>query len=570
MAEEETRQVRTEFTAHDAGVGSVLARHENMAGRAAHAIGHLNERFSEFRREQGLTTLAALGLGYGLGSWMEKLKEANAEARVAQKGIAGVLAGALAFDKGTAEIDRYRQSFALAREIMEHSENTAARFGMSLEEVSNIYKKLAVSVGGLGLSQEQVQTLTDQTAATAKRFGVSGEQAASSIARAMRTGAIRGVDEFSLSLGKAIGNMHKLSQAQRFEHVQKALGGSMQIADAMSTGIDASLIRVRNTVSQMLRSLTSPIFGEIATRLDAWAKHLKEAKEGARSLVTEYADRLLSVFRTAADVVGKIREHWVAIAAVMAGVKLSNSFAAGGALSGLGAMGGGRVGALGGILGTATITIGTAYLLGTAIGELLGNHMVEFVKATNKATSALGDLSVAGVLAKNVSGGGHLTDQQQRIMQKTIDAMTKSGMIAETLATGRTVDRAAIASAMKEAGKGGDQSNLQGLERAFGPRPTNIGGQAGMKASQQWIDNVVNQVSSLLLTAGQRTIASKGIDPSLLKFSKQPVVNINGGVHVQMKFEDEDPDNVFVRLKDKFENYVDQKTQSAFSEHLAD
>ena len=190
----------------------------------------------ELRAETGFSTLGMLGLGAGIGAWVEKAKDAQTEFAGAQKSIASVLSTTLQFSKGTSEIERYRRSFKLAKDVVEEAEETAGRFNMSLEDVSGVYRSLSLSAGQFGLSQKQVSALMVETSATAKRFGVSGEYAAGTIARALKTGSVRGVDEFSLSLARAMGNMHKLGQAARFDHIQKALRGSIMIADEMQPG----------------------------------------------------------------------------------------------------------------------------------------------------------------------------------------------------------------------------------------------------------------------------------------------------------------------------------------------
>src|SRR4051812_46914501 len=104
-----------------------------MAGvtrKGAEQVEKLSERVRDFRREQGLTTLGALGLGVGIGAWIEKIKDVNKEFSGTQKSIAGVLSSALAFSKGTAEVDRFGQAMTVSKDITEKLEETAARFGL--------------------------------------------------------------------------------------------------------------------------------------------------------------------------------------------------------------------------------------------------------------------------------------------------------------------------------------------------------------------------------------------------------------------------------------------------------
>src|SRR6266480_4592605 len=166
MGETEHRTVATDYVAHTEGAVHSLGRLEHGFHAVVGKVEHLHEKFGEFRREQGMTTLAMLGLGYGLGSWVEKIKEVNSEFTSTQKSIAGVLSSSLQFGKGTSEIDKYKESMAIAKGVTEEAEDTAARFGLQfgqLEGVGTIYKKLAISAGDLGLSQRQVMELTVET-----------------------------------------------------------------------------------------------------------------------------------------------------------------------------------------------------------------------------------------------------------------------------------------------------------------------------------------------------------------------------------------------------------------------
>jgi hypothetical protein len=568
--------VRTEFTAEDRGLAAHQLRYSDLFEKGAHKLEGFKERLSEFRREQGLTTVAALGLGYGIGSWLEKAKEVNAEFGRAKKGIAGVLAGALEFPKGTAEIERYTKSLKSAGEVTELVEDTAARFNLQFEDTATVYKKLALAAGGLGLTQKQVNDLMVSTSATAARFQVSGETAANTVARAMKTGAVRGVDEFSISLGRAIGNMRKLNQEQRFEHIQRALQGSTQIADAMASGLTGTLTRIRNEVGKTFREITSPVFGEVAKRLESWGKHLREARDNGKPLIEEISGKLLSAFNGIADAVGTIREHWVAIAAVMAGMKLnqlasglaSSAAAMGAADAGIGGLGArGVAGGAGAIAKIARLSVvaEAAYFAGGAIGELLGKKFIDDgMTEHRRASDIAGKLAIAGAMAKG-GAGQQFSESQVAKARGAIESLAKLGVVTKD-PTGRYgVNRDALGreygrmGAYLEGGNLGKYYDLAGAARAAAPA----------KAAA---DAISAQLTNLFAMVGPAVVAKVGgAEDENRKFAKKVINNnFNGGIHVTWKNEETDPDRAFVRFVDSIEGYTHRPTQARTSEALGD
>ncbi len=563
MAETTERIVQTRFVAIDGGHEGVVTRLANRMQFGAEKVAHLQNRFADFRREQGFTTLAALGLGAGIGAWIVKAKEANAEFGRTQKSIAGVLTSALDFNKGTTEIERYTQAAKLAHNITEELDETSARFVMPLEDVAGAYRGMASAAGMLGLTQKQTMELTVEAVATAKRFGVGGEQAVSAISRALQTGSVRGFDPFNNALRTTLGNMKKLTEAQRFEHIQKALKGSVDIADAMSQGIGGSLARIRNIAEDTIRDISSPVFANVAKRLDGWAKSLREARENGKPLIDEVADKLVVAFDKVAETTKFIREHWVAIAGVMGGLKVSNMLATGGSLAGLGGMGGGKIGEFGSKLAGATIALGAFKLALDGLLDVIEKKIDAGREKTIKSASTMGDLSVIGALAKNYGPGGFDTRQMAMTSRRLAD-LEKAGLVGGNMTTGRTADPTAIRRLL-----------ASDLDQA-----KDLGGRFGVKLEPQFpvrlqaqltelTTKLTSDIGSLINVVGQKSIAAPASLDSL-RFTKAPVFNFHGGIKIENKFEDQDPDRNFVVFQRKFEDYVGQRTQSAFSEHLGE
>jgi hypothetical protein len=574
---DEHRKVETEFTAKDAGYGAGLAKISRAFSEVHHKLEGMREKIGEFRREQGLTTVAALGLGYGIGSWVEKIKEANAEFSSTQKQIAGVLSGALNFAKGTDELERYQRSLKLSTDITKELNETAGRFTQPLTDVATAYKSIAIAAGGLGLSQKQVMDLTVAATATAKRFGVSGEQAATAISRALQTGAVRGFDPFDSRLRQTLGNMKKLTQAQRFDHIEKALRGSMAIADAMSGGIGGALSQARHAVEGLLRDATGPLFKEIAVSLQAWSKHIHEMTKEGKPMVDMFADKLVKAFHVLQDVSKFIREHWVAIGAVFAGIKAGGMLtSAAGALGGLGeTLGGMR--ALSGLGGAAS---GLGGMLGTlgAVAPALGG----IVTAAGLAAIALhGVYEEWQGRKKQAADLGGFFDEMGKVAQtRQYLRAHEAGLTPDQIEAGKAYAQAHAAAAMEVLKqKNMLEDGVLAMQKFNGVMDAmsddvrqNFAKKLGMGGLGDVSSSMLGAAAAELLNHTQQAVtraATPVTDDKSLKFAKQ-INNFYGGVHVAMKFEDTDLDRVFPRFVSALQNEVSSRTQALTAEPQGD
>lgn len=567
-----TRQVETRWTATDAGYTATIGRIGSAFGGVARKTDELRSRFGDFRREIGFSTLGMLGIGAGIGAWVEKAREANAEFGQTQKGIAGILSGSLQFAKGTTEIERYNRSLVLSRGITEKLEETASRFNTGFADAAGTYRSVTVAAGNLGLSQQQVMSLTEQAIATAKRFGASGEQAATGIARALMTGTVRGFDPFDIKLRQVLGNMHKLNQVQRFDHIQRALAGSMQVADAMSTGIGASINRAQMAVTGVFREATGPLFKQIATSLEGWAKHIRDLRENGRPLVQDFAGKLVDAFKILRDVSGFIKDHWMVIGATFAGIKAGGLAAQlGGALSGAGAaLGAGGLGG-GALFGVGRGLAGAGGLLGTlgALAPALGG----IVTAAGLAGIALhgvyeewqGRKKQAADLGGFFDEMGKVAGTQQYLQKHN------AGLTPEQIDAGKAYAAAHAAAAQEILkSKGLWENNAIAMQKFGGVMDAMSDDVRDAFAKKLGLSGLGSVSSGMLGSAAAEVLtrntlaaarATEGATSDKnVKFAKQ-VNNFFGGIHITQKFDDPS-DNIFVRFQDDLHREVGSRTQA--------
>jgi hypothetical protein len=484
-------------------------------------------------------------LGYGIGSWVEKIKEANAEFARAKKGIAGVLAGALAFEKGATDVERYNRSLVLSNGITRELEQTAGRFVTNLDDVANTYRSVATSAGRMGLTQKQVMDLTKGAIATAKRFGSDGVSAATAIARALQTGTVRGFDPFNIALRNSLGNMKKLTQAQRFEHIQKALQGSLAIADAMSGGVSGALSRIRTTVDELIRDTTGPLFSEIARSLETWGQEIRKVGEEGKPLVEVFAGRLVDAFHIVQHISAEIKAHWKEIAAIWVGFK--GAKLAGGLAGAFGGGGGLATGALGGPIGLAGA--GAAVLGGKLLSDYAQRKMLEGEKENEigkykDVFSAAAKMRDAG-FGTGVGGTGALGNKDYEAASKAFAAAVQ-------------------AQGLEKLGGTGD---INALVKTFGEQAASALGMPGKEVAslagglKQMIEAVRGQIDD-------STPWLKPRDKDI-KFAKA-VNNFYGGIHLTQKFEDAEPDRIFQRFEDGLHSMVDKRTQALGAEAQGD
>lgn len=567
MGETETRTVETEFTAKDAGYGAAMNRMLETYQKGVEHLSLLKEKMSEFRQETGLSTLGALGLGVGIGSWVEHAKEVNAEFGHTQEAIAGVLAGSLKFEKGATEIDRYRRSLVLSKEITEQLEEASARYGSTLDEEQAAYRTTAAAAGALGLTQKQVMDLTQGAIATGRAYGASGEEAATRVAQALQMGKVRGLDPFSIALRRATGNMQHLSQAARLDHLEKALRGSMQVAEEMNNGIDGSLARARQTVDSVFRGATAPLFAEVAKSLGEWAKHLKEAQDNGKPLIEDISGKLVSGFHAVETASRFIKEHWLSIGAVFATLKAGDtlkSMAEGAsAMGGKGGLFGGIAGGFAGPLGTLANSIIpvvgalAAFKVGldAAIGAVEA-HVEKERALDEKAGFGTGSIETLLKAAQAQKASGYSDPATTKFAQRAVEELKKYGMVG---AGG--LDQGALGAAVSRL----DSGQKESLATKLGIRNPNL--PVSAMSGSQFTAAISNQIGDLVKTL--LTPAAKAVTDSdaSRKFAKSPVQNFFGGVHIQQKFEDADPDRVFLRFKSDLENLASTPMQSREAEH---
>jgi hypothetical protein len=387
-----------EFVAKDAGAGEVAAK----LSRSFEAVHWASEKAGQSVKEMGkhaaLGALGSIGLGFGLRSLAEKAKEANLEIEGTTKKIAGIHFAFQSWRADVPMIDRWRYSMEQAQDITEKLDESEERLKITRSELGGIYKS-AFAIGSKhNLNQAQMLDLTEKLGAAEKVLGVSAEGAGLSISRAVMTGNIRGMDDFNKQLRMSVGSMkdfHKLSEAKRFEKLQKAMGDLVPAAEEMGKGLSGSMFTIHETTEQIFRDVSGPVFKAASHDLREWAQSFSRARADGQSLAHAVGDKLVGAFSFMKSATAFIADHWRSIADIWIANKAL------GGLQRIGSMAAARgkesaaaAGAAGGLLGggmnvtTPHVTINYAGPAALAVGRAAGENIKTQLRPSLSETTA--------------------------------------------------------------------------------------------------------------------------------------------------------------------------------------
>lgn len=572
--ETEKYQVETEYTVTDKATAALRAMERGFKA-AGHELHGLKEKFAEFRSESRLMAASMLGVGFGLGAWFEKAKEATGGFERARKSMAGLMAETMNFPSHMSGIERYNASTKMATEITESLENTVRQYGGTLDEATAGFKQLTASVAPMHLTQEQLLGLYGKVAAAAKVSGMDQAQAAEIAGRAIMTGAVRPVGVLGKMLYQALHAHGKLTKqmtgAARIKLVEGALGEQAPIADLMSQAIPDNLRRIQMDVEKVFRRLAGPVFGAVSKELKSWAEHLEKAEKGSRPLIDIWGDKLKGAFMTIKDVSGFLVDHWKVLAGIWATFKVgSMAGGAAGALGSIGqAIGGGIGGAMGmfgkgladmaGAMGPVVMGLG---LFKIALDALLSWVDQEIDKGREITTHGVAMSGAAGVLQHLAGiGAGPLSAQQERFGAGAVKELIKSGALNQAGAFDRGAAIANVAHL--------DNATKERLADELGIRVKGL--PVSQMAATQFADALANKLAPILaahpefLPGAKKAEAATEVDTSKLKTKGTQIGPFTGPITIQQKFDDVDPDRVWIGTKRGIEEEAERRTTSVYS-----
>jgi hypothetical protein len=565
VAETTKYQVETEYKVEDHAT-TAIHRMESAFKLAAHGIANLQNRFREFRQEQRFTAAAALGVGIGLGAWIEKAKEANQEFESTKKGVTGLLAAMLEWPKGITPMERFTQASKLAGETTEHLEATAGRYGQQLPDIAQGYKYLAAAMAPLHLTTEQQLDLTDKVAATAKTTGTDVSMAFMQMGRAIMFHGVRPVGVLGATLKNALDSEGKMGKKagragalNRLKLIEGVMKEQVPMADMMSQGMGDSLNRLQMEVSKIFRKLTGGVFKEISHEIAGWSKKISELSDNG--VLDRWSHNLVDAFHTLQSVSGFIADHWKVIAGVWATFKIGSMGA------GLAGSLGGAAGAIGSVLGSTGSLgmLGKGFMmLSTSMGPVILG-MAALAGATwylvqrwkKEDVSREGMKHVIGV-AGQFGGGvpmGPLSAMERDKLANQIEELHHAGVVGE-----KGLDKQALAyhiSRMDE------QAKATLGQQLYNDRTRGVGGFSDAGLATKLAEQLVPMLTAHPeLLPGYKAAVASTDSSKPQHFTGKQVGPFTGPITLNMKFDDVDPDRVWVGIKRHIEQEADARTSS--------
>lgn len=524
--------------------GNIEEKLHHVGERAREA----GERVHETAREFVLLGVGALGLGLGFERMADNILESNEELENIQKRITGVLFAFQTWKTGVEPIDAVAESMENAEEVTERFEAAETRLARNMTEIASGYNVLAGPVlGRLGKSKEYLLDLTDKAADAAVVFGMSVDQVATSMTRTLEMGKVRGVDPFSVAMRKAIGDTKHLSREKVFERMEKELTKLGPAAEMMSEGFGATMFRIKDFVSDTIRDLGSPAFKYVADQLARFQKYLAVSVGDGRTLGQVYGEKIVSALKTVQDVSGKILEHWKAFAVIWAGIQIGSKLEGVGKFMAAGAGGGSSLGLVGNGLSKfamnltqASLALGGLYLAVTAI--------VEWVQARNK------------LIEGDRAQGAKLTGLPFLFKHNGVDAY--KALTDVGVAKGSKLDSSALTKVLA----GMEKSEFRDLAHGLGVGlPRTKPGDFHMTGEALVAADIAKRFSQI--PGVQNGLFGAALGPKA-ELTKAPKVlnNFYGGIQVKQDFNNADPDNIWLRMKDDIESQASRRRQAVSSD----
>jgi hypothetical protein len=382
------------------------------------------------------------------------------------------------------------------------------------------------------------------------------------IARMISQRVLPRTGEFGQAMRALMGDIKKLKPEQVFERFMQRTKEMPAMAAMMSTSLDDMIKRLRQLVGDTLRDIGMPTIKWITQKLGEWVKHLKEASETGKPLIQAYSEKLLKAVQTIADLSGKVFSHWKEIALIWGSSKVASFLSGMGGLAGIGSkLGGFGLGGIGAAAGQG---------FGAFLGALPGaaGTLAVFTVAVQTAADALVDFALEGK-AKEATAEGfgpafkalgeaakaeeYMRKHSSRLTSEEVE-LTKERIRDQTRIAGKVFKSAGmldpsgagVSPAFEHVLKSAATDSLKTMATSIGQSA--LADQPGMLAafaSEFYRRHVVPT----------DVVAKTAEKPSEIHGKKPPVTNI-GTLNLVQKFDEQDPDRIFVRFHDGLTDLV--------------
>jgi len=533
----------------------VLSAKDNLTptlDRVGHAFNKLHSGSQKFMASLGgfaksalFSAAGAAGIGYGFKALANQIVGSQQELEKLQKDVTGVQFGFQGWKDGISTLDRLRIAGEEAREQLEKMGKVESRLAMPAAELAQSYKMLAGPImGEMGKSGDDVMRMVTKSAEMSKVFGQSAVQMGMVVSRALSLGVVVGRDPLSLHLKSALGNMQKLTKAQRFAKIEKELSGYGEAAEKMSNSFSDMMFRIKNFFGDTIRDVAGPTFKYIVARIEEWRVKLTQTTDGGKKIVDVYGDKLLNAFKALEKITATLFDHWKEIAFLIGGLKLGDL--AGSAAAGAGGMLAGFTGPL----------------------EAVGAKLAQFAPQLAGAVAGLGAFAsaltwIVGEIdkwqGKEIEASGK-AEGLSMLLEKNMNAQQMS-KVARSL--GYVDDKGNVNKALIERGFSQfDDERLKKYSRV-------LGGAMGLGETSD-AGKIAGAFAEMIRTRYIMPVKTpeKAVEQISSKDAHKPktIQNFHGGITIKQDFKDADPDRVFIRFKEDLARLGENRVQSSEAE----
>ncbi len=570
MAQETTYVTAIEYTVKDKA-SAPLNKVAKSADHTAKNVKVMKERLAKVNTSLAAsaknalrTTVAFAGIGGAAASIALVWKEI-ASFETQTKSLASTMAQTFDFGTEMRLVDKFRASLGMAREDLDRMDASGTAMGHSLASMTRIFSQMGAATKGVGLTRSELVGLTEDVAALSTAFGDTPEMVAEVIKGALVMGTVAQTGAFGAMLaGEFSAEQMKAFKGNRvafLAELKQRTQGVKEMAIEMNQTLSGSVFKLMDALADAARLVMQPAANSLTDAISGWAKSVGawiKTKDAA-----EWADNVRDAFRDIRDATKWIASHWQEIAVIWMGMRAAS--AAAGLAEGAGALGGvaGNLAKVGRKASLAAVGLAAVYLGAQAFADWVDKQQGRAIKKAGEAKAFVPAAFAEAQKIRTARGTG----EAEAAARTTISHLRSMGALA-----GGELQRKALISGLHQLSK----KELATMQAQLGVEGARPGRAHATAALADHMGKLVKYMQTTMPDVFKARKRAEGVDEEMRQeisgagaVAAKPKITI-GKVIITQKFEEGDPDRVFVRLKDSLERLAENPTQTALNPAFAD
>lgn len=550
MADEIKTKVQFELDSKKAEDSS--KRLKGSFGKLKDATDGVGKRLKSLTGSFSKFSLGMLGVGVGAGLLTRNIVGSNIELDNMQRRLTGTLFAFRRWKEGIDVTKAVTVTMQDAARVEAKLEGITQKLAVETGQLVGAYESVLGPLTKMGRSEDQVLEVTEGLASASKLFGISAEFAGKKISQVLLGQMPSVEDKFGQWLRitlSNVGDLKKMKPDQILDIVRGKLR-DLNVASGMATRtFGDAVFRLKTLIGDTLRDIARPTFLMIGDAIQRLKDYLDKSTDSGKKLVDLVAGRMKRGFEVVGKVSKFLLEHWKQIALVIGGVKvagLASGIAAAGAASGTLF---GNLQKFVGKLGGATAALAAFYGAAKIAADFLVEHFA--AKKARQAGLAGVETAAQALSRRDIGGARAFRQIMQQAAPGTIDA--NAVLRAEVL--GKNVEQMS-------------KAQQASLAKVLGVKERSrfIGGGYGGYAQERYYatKDIVDAIKthwdavSKMRLFKERVMPKDAGVPSLSELTTpgkdKVIAKFTGPVNINQKFEEADPDNVWLQIKKGIES----------------